>query len=704
MRAALKRDWRCATARVPDGAATHPAAPPARGIRSRVRLRLIATAGVALFAVAAGGPVGSARELGDAGSTRRAVQAERLVLDVEATITEHHPEEPSRAHVRVTGLELRPASGGTRSGSKPLEIVAYEVATFDCWTHTYRFEALEPFRVASLALSDAPTIAPRVTMLIDPGVLREVVIHRCGRDGETYSDQRLTYSDGMRELVGRRVEGWSRGPAGSDVVARKTVAREGDDYFTGRVELTLRRPRPIDDVVQAVVGVARRFVGTPDARELWRAIERQVAATTPRTSAPMPILADPLQPVYEVLYDAVTIRNLRALSQAQKAEALTRIFDRLAPSSATGAPLAAPPLGTAADAAAEARLEQPSVSARIQAFSEGGWVGVRRALLASFGVMEVGPSAAIRRANDYFALLVPSSVCGRNGGPVHPELQARLASTTRALTAAECDTFRTQIVELGGFWIRPNRNNPASLSAHSFGWAIDVNSARNPNVGRSGALELVPSVTGVDPDVSSAGAAMNYTSGRTTAEVETEAERLRNASVRYVAVMRTDESIGAEMLRFLNAARATERMPALTPAAANPILAASRQRNASAATLATRMFAQPAGSPRPGSVALRRRRAAAATLIALHRTFRSSFRGTRRVAASAIATKGSVAANGFMSLPPRLVATLSGREAGALVWLGTDRVHDFMHFELPVASRPPLFRPASPFSRLPAGA
>jgi hypothetical protein len=63
----------------------------------------------------------------------------------------------------------------------------------------------------------------------------------------------------------------------------------------------------------------------------------------------------------------------------------------------------------------------------------------------------------------------------------------------------------------------------------------------------------------------------------------------------------------------------------------------------------------------------------------------------KRPAARSEATVGSVAAHGFLGLPPTLVAALTGREAGALTWLGTCGVHDYMHFELPPANRPNLY-------------
>jgi hypothetical protein len=59
-----------------------------------------------------------------------------------------------------------------------------------------------------------------------------------------------------------------------------------------------------------------------------------------------------------------------------------------------------------------------------------------------------------------------------------------------------------------------------------------------------------------------------------------------------------------------------------------------------------------------------------------------------RVKAKTEATSGSVAAHGFLNLPPALVAALSGSDAGGLKWLGTAN-QDYMHFEL--AKEPALY-------------
>jgi hypothetical protein len=534
-------------------------------------------------------------------------------------------------------------------------------------------------------------------MLLDPGLVRERITHTCSTTGNVYSDERFTYSDGIRDLVGNKVESWTYRNSG-DVLAETTIRRAGDAYFTGEVRFTLRQATDADAVVDAVTAAARPFVGTTHARKLWDVIATQVGRTTPSNSQPIPIAADALAPVYAALYAPATVQHLRRMNQPQKAAALDRIFDRLAPSSAPGAPLAAPPDGAIVDAATEAAFEEPQVSARIRNNSEGGWTGVRRGVLSTFGVMEVGPAAAIGRANAYYGQFVPISLFGyQSAGLVYPTLEARLTVATQSIPESDRATLVAAIKQIGGFWIRPNRNNPASLSLHSFGWAVDINAPENPNVGNSkvrdkaNPLHLVEAVTGVDVDRSSTGAQPNYTTGLTAARVRDEVKRLANASRAYVDAMHDDASIAATMLIYLNEARRVEGRAPLSASAAGPILTAARAKAAKPKAVATLMFPTPSGAASPKAALLARRRAAAETLIDLHRTYRASFHGSGRTPAAAIASKGSVAAHGFMNLPPFLVGALSGSDSGRLLWLGTSSVHDFQHFELAPADRPPWF-------------
>jgi hypothetical protein len=257
---------------------------------------------------------------------------------------------------------------------------------------------------------------------------------------------------------------------------------------------------------------------------------------------------------------------------------------------------------------------------------------------------------------------------------------------TAIATVLGRDTFSTVL--------RENRNSPHRLSDHSFGFALDIDSSLNPNMGRRGALGPVQDVTGGDPTPGD-------TAGQSMARIETTATTLRTTSDAYVAAMANDASITPVLLRLANDARARVAPPLAALTNGAPILAAAVvvDRTAQAQALRTALWPEaPAPPPRvpgrrpPPPAAPPPQIADAIRRIALiGKAFRLSFtdaRRTRRTAASSEGTLGSVAAHGFLTLPPLLVGALAGSDAGNLRWLGTAN-QDFMHFEL--MTRPALF-------------
>jgi hypothetical protein len=146
--------------------------------------------------------------------------------------------------------------------------------------------------------------------------------------------------------------------------------------------------------------------------------------------------------------------------------------------------------------------------------------------------------------------------------------------------------------------------------------------------------------------------------------------------------MRDDASIGAALLGIANRAREAAALERLTGDGAD-ILAAAQSGAAGRLNPVLAIVAAGAPTPRPAGLT-----AAGRSILAAVMAYRQSFRsGGRRVAASVTATRGSVAAHGFMNLHPRLVGALSGTDGGNLNWLGTSSVRDYMHFELPAAAR-----------------
>lgn len=202
------------------------------------------TAGGTLLA----GNAGSAR--GNSAAQCRGVRddlrcAERLRLDVDATLAENRENEPSTVHVRVSDLELRRRADGTFAGEGTLEVVRYEVAPFDCWTHTYSVTQTKSLRVSSLRITGGLQ-APTLRLALDAGALRERITHSCaGGTGEPVIDERNTYREAMATVLPGEVTGWRTRPfkpatGTGRVLATRTLTRAASDVWSGTVTFTLR--------------------------------------------------------------------------------------------------------------------------------------------------------------------------------------------------------------------------------------------------------------------------------------------------------------------------------------------------------------------------------------------------------------------------------------------------------------------------------
>jgi hypothetical protein len=219
------------------------------------------------------------------------------------------------------------------------------------------------------------------------------------------------------------------------------------------------------------------------------------------------------------------------------------------------------------------------------------------------------------------------------------------------------------------------------LSEHSFGFAVDLKAALNPNIGRKGAaLDAVADAAGVDPQ--SMG-----TAGASAAQVLAVAASLKTASAAYVAVMSDPALFTRRIHVIVDGVRTAEGLPKLDDpgaAALSELLRTEGKKVPKADRVSAAAF--PSGRPTD------RQHAAVESLLRMAIAWRAANPANgKRPAAQSEATVGSVAAHGFLSLPPSLVAALSGREGGALTWLGTSGVHDYMHFELPPSRRPKLY-------------
>jgi hypothetical protein len=474
-------------------------------------------------------------------------------------------------------------------------------------------------------------------------------------------------------------------------------------------------------VAEAIRAAAAPFVGTKDAGDIPGMVTMQIidGKADPRKKLKK---TNPMMSLYDALWDPTVVADLKVIDakspgskkKGRAVEARRKLFatilGSLITSAEPGADVKAPdtPLDEADEIATETKLVSKNLIDLI--VSGSSWEDVRIPVIVQFGGLVAGTRKAIERANAYYDSLVPPGALGINANTkVHSKLAAALkrAETNLAPRLAKLtDAERTAVASAArSGWsttVRPNQNAKHRLSDHSFGFAIDFQAALNPNVGDSGALGPVQAVTGKDPTAIT-------TSGKTAAQAESAASDIRDISRAYEAAMQSDATLAPVLAGIANTARAAEKLPALAATAGTSLVEAVVKPKESDRKSAVQALVFPEGvapptppkgppAPAPGPVPVAPPKPskgivhAQETILAVGNAYRASFtdnKRTKRVAASTEATLGSVAAHGFMSLPPTLVGALAGSDAGGLRWLGTSGVHDYMHFEL--VTRPELF-------------
>ena len=335
---------------------------------------------------------------------------------------------------------------------------------------------------------------------------------------------------------------------------------------------------------------------------------------------------------------------------------------------------------------------------------------VRSALMAAFGADRDGTAVALQRILTYYRDQIVRATFQGFRIPVHRDLAAALSLAEKVMAQSY------PLDSVGGLNIRFNTNNPSVLSDHSYGSAVDINGTTSPNVKDIGLgsrrAELIEAITGVDPSRDVEGRPMT-TDPRTFDEMLEEADRLSVASEQLSAAFADEESLvatayriagdrgdptgGPEQLSPLMFAAAGEEgrwrwEPYPTPAPAKPRTDANRQ------ALATFVFPTDTGeSSRIWDESLVTSTVDLLALMA--RIFRETFTPTRkdpnrRVSPTARSpSDAQLALHGFLSVPPEMVAALSGSDAGNLRWLammgGRAGTKDYMHFEL--RQRPDLY-------------
>ena len=326
---------------------------------------------------------------------------------------------------------------------------------------------------------------------------------------------------------------------------------------------------------------------------------------------------------------------------------------------------------------------------------------VRTALLNAFGAQRDGDEAAVDRVLAYYRSLVRVGFQGFQLW-VHPDLAARLEIAERRLGAS----YRLQSAY--GANIRFNTNNPAVLSDHSYGSAIDIDGSTSPNVKNLGPgserARMIAAITGVDPSRDASGRTID-TDPRSHDALLAEARRLALGSDRLRAAFAGEESLvraalgiatqrgapsgGAEELSPLLFAAAEERgrwrYRPVAPAGATE--GRDRHRQALARFVFPTELGDQSRDWPPELV-----QATVDLLALLARTFRATFTARGRVAPTARSpSDAQLALHGFLSVAPEVVAALGGSDAGDLRWLGamSGGTKDYMHFEL--RERPKLY-------------
>ena len=326
---------------------------------------------------------------------------------------------------------------------------------------------------------------------------------------------------------------------------------------------------------------------------------------------------------------------------------------------------------------------------------------VRTALLNAFGAQRDGDEVAVDRVLAYYRSLVRVGFQGFQLW-VHPDLAARLEIAERRLGASY------PLQSAYGANIRFNTNNPAVLSDHSYGSAIDIDGSTSPNVKNLGPgserARMIAAITGVDPSRDASGRTID-TDPRSHDALVAEARRLALGSDRLRAAFADEESLvraalGIATQRGAPSGGAEELSPLLFAAAEErgrwryrPVAptGATEGRDRHRQALARFVFPTELGDQSrdwPPELV----QATVDLLALLARMFRATFTAHGRVAPTARSpSDAQLALHGFLSVAPEVVAALGGSDAGDLRWLGamSGATKDYMHFEL--RERPKLY-------------
>ncbi len=343
--------------------------------------------------------------------------------------------------------------------------------------------------------------------------------------------------------------------------------------------------------------------------------------------------------------------------------------------------------GDGLEGVTEANLEAPGpdlnsewakLSSFVQQNIQGGFAGFvsfRTRLFSKFGAAD-DPATAIARINAYYKLLVAAGFPKASfKTPVHPDLKKRLDEAAKWLEAVGASVKLNQIKGIGGFAIRPNVNSPTELSNHSFGWAVDMDAALNPNIKIPDDLRaLIQNLTGVDIYGADS---VKLRTPAPYADLLPATMTLSKASAAFVDAFKTDSNLAAAL------GTAFQRLTAaaLAPADLNAIVAFGRQQPPNKQSIKTLLASK--GVPA----------AAQTAIVTLCTQAIDLQRRAKPVTKPEISgSDKTIARFGFFNLPPEVVAALVANNGGALRWLGAaNGTKDYMHFELYPVDAPKFF-------------
>jgi hypothetical protein len=177
---------------------------------------------------------------------------------------------------------------------------------------------------------------------------------------------------------------------------------------------------------------------------------------------------------------------------------------------------------------------------------EGGLEGyktIRHLLIAKFG--------SIANANTYYRGVGSVNFVGASPTVHKATLGTQLKKAEDLLKAKGWyDAIAATSPKIGGFNVRPNRNNPNSLSEHSLGFAIDINAKFNPNMNKRFPARAVMAVTG--DSVITGDTRTQINAGGTADELLPQLEAIRDTSDTFQQAFTDEASLEQAMRTHLS--------------------------------------------------------------------------------------------------------------------------------------------------------